>query len=129
MKRLTIFEILDNIKDVLSRAEDLLAESMVIATDDIEQELLLDVRANLDRMSDIKERIEFALILAVYAGEYNMMKDGDRNCDFSSWRESYLKSASDVEFVYNEDGKIASDEMFNMAEEIVLKLFIDKDSN
>ncbi len=120
MERLNIFEIIDNMIDELNRTEDLLShEDDETAYGELGKELLEDIRADIDRAKDIKERIEFALIIAVYAGERN--KSG-KDLDFSSWRHKYIKSASDVEFSYNKDGKIESDVMFNIADEIVDEL-------
>lgn len=120
MSNTNIFTIIDNMIDELERTENLLSyEDTEMTYGEVGVRLLKDIRTNLSKVRDIKERIEFAIIIAVYMGERN---DNGEDFDFSSWRKKFIEIASNIEFSYTNDGKIASDAMFNIADEMVTKL-------
>lgn len=120
MSNTNIFTIIDNMIDELERTENLLSyEDTEMTYGEVGVRLLKDIRTNLSKVRDIKERIEFAIIIAVYMGERN---DNGEDFDFSSWRKKIIEIASNIEFSYTNDGKIASDAMFNIADEMVTKL-------
>lgn len=118
---LTIFELIDNMTDELSRSMDFLNSDNFMGAD----ELYDDISADIDRVSDIKERIEFALKIAVYAGYINAKKDFEFDCDNSEWCDKYLEAASQIEFEYDDDGYIASDWAYDAADECAKSLFED----
>lgn len=108
--RLMIHDIIDNMVDELERAREILQYN-----EDAENSMLLsDIELSLERASDLKERIEFALILAVYAGGENAQCDFEYECDNSEWRDKYLKAASQVELEY-EYGVVSSEWAYNLA--------------
>ena len=115
--RLMITDIINNMIDELDRAREMLK-----GNEDAENSMLLsDIESSLERASDLKERIEFALILAVYAGAEDCKNGFVYECDNSEWREKYLKAASEVELEY-EGGVVSSEWAYNMASYIVRKL-------
>ena len=122
MKRLEIKDIINNAKDELERAYELLKYN----EDAINSMLVSDIESSLERLEDINERIEFALILAVYAGSENAELDFEYDCDNSEWREEYLHKASQVELEY-EDDCVSSEWAYNTASDIAKKLISDGD--
>ena len=108
--RLEINDIINNMIDELDRARELLLHN-----EDAENSMLLsDIELSLERASDLKDRIEFALIIATYAGMENAQVDFEYECDNAEWRSKYLKAASDIEFEY-EDGVISSEWAYDTA--------------
>ena len=73
-------------------------------------------------------QIEFALILAVYAGMKNASLDYPYDCDNSGWRERYLKKARETIFEYDDDGCVNSEWAYNVASDIVDTLFKEAES-
>ena len=118
MQRLGIKDIINNAKDELDRAYELLKDN----EDAIDDMLVSDIESSLDRLEDINERIEFALILAVYAGYKCAELDYEYDCDNAEWREKYLHIASDVELEYDGD-YVDSELAYITATELVNKLF------
>lgn len=107
---LMIHDIINNMIDELERAREILCDN-----EDAENSMLLsDIESSLERASDIKERIEFALIIATYVGMDNAKINFEYECDNAEWREKYLKAASEVELKY-EDGVVSSEWAYNMA--------------
>ena len=78
----------------------------------------------LEEMPELKERIEFALIIATYVGMENARIGFEYDCDNAEWREKYLKAASEVELEY-EDGMVSSEWAYDMASYIAKKLIAD----
>ena len=128
---LTIFELIDNMIDELSRATDYLDPSNFTGGDEEYYEnsgigeLNEDILRELGRINDIKERIEFALKIAVYAGYINAKKDFKFDCDNSEWCDKYLEAASQIEFQYDDDGYITSDWAYDAADKCAEVLFED----
>ena len=116
---LTIFESIDNVYDELSRSIDFLEPGNLQGADELHD----DIDADIDRMSDIKERIEFALKIAVCAGHINAKKDFEFECDNSEWCEKYLEAASQVEFQYDDEGYVDSEWAYEEADRIAKSLF------
>lgn len=116
-----IFDVINNARDELSRAYELLKHN-----EEAESSMLLqDIEYSLDRLSDIDKRIEFALILAVYTAYINAKNDYEHDCDNEDWRASYIKCASNVEFEYDEDGLVSSEWAYNKADEIAKALYAE----
>lgn len=112
--KLFINDIIDNMRDELDRTRELL-----LYNEDAEYSMLLsDIESSIERTEDLKERIEFALVLATYAGMENAKVDFEYECDSPEWRNKYLKAASEIDFEY-EDGFISSEWMYNTASNIV----------
>ena len=115
---LLITDIINNAKDELERSLELLKEN----EDAIDSMLVSDIEMSLERMADLNERIEFALILANYAGAYDALGKTVELTDSATWRKRYLHAASEIEFVY-EEGYIDSDWAYTEAEDIVANMF------
>lgn len=108
--RLSINDIIDNMVDELSRAREILLHN-----EEAENSMLLaDIESSLERSSDLKDRIEFALIVAAYAGMENAQADFEHECENAEWRSKYLQAASDVELEY-EDGVVSSEWAYDTA--------------
>jgi len=131
MNNLKITEIIDNMVDELGRARDIVG--LVVEDNHNELEkysgedgdanmLCSDIDTEWERIHDLKERIEFALICAVYAGYKNAQMDYEHDCDNAEWREKYLKLASEVELEY-EEGYVDSEWAYEMANYLVKELF------
>ena len=129
MYNLKLTEIIDNMIDELNRArsicglvvEDFDNELEKCSGEDGEANMLCsDIDAEWDRMHELKERIEFALILAVYAGYKNALTGFKYNCENAKWREKYINFASEVELGY--DGN-DSERTYDIAKDLVNKLF------
>lgn len=111
---LTIYEIIDNMRDELDRARELL-----LCDEFAEKSMLLsDIESSIERSSSLKERIEFALLLATYAGMEDAKADFEYECDSQEWRNKYLDAASQVELEY-EDGLVSSEWAYNTASFLV----------
>jgi hypothetical protein len=120
--RLTIFDIIDNMRDELDRAREILLHN-----EDAENSMLLsDIESSIERASDLKERIEFALILAVYAGAEDAQTDFVYECDNSYWRDKYLSAASEVELEY-EDGLVSSEWAYDTASDMVRSMIEEEE--
>lgn len=122
MKNLLIKDIINNAKDELERAREIL-----LSNDDAKEMaersmLLSDIDSSLERMEELEARIEFALVLAVYAGYENAEHNFEYDCDNAKWREKYLKIASEIELEY-ENGYVDSDWAYNTADDLVKELF------
>ena len=115
--RLEINDIINNMIDELDRARELLLHN-----EDAENSMLLsDIELSLERATDLKDRIEFALIVATYAGMENAQVGFEHECDNAEWRSKYLKAASDIEFEY-EDGVISSEWAYDTACQIARQM-------
>ena len=111
---LTIYEIIDNMRDELDRARELLLYSEWAQG----SMLLSDIESSIERSSNLKERIEFALLLATYAGMEDAKADFEYECDSQEWRKQYVDAASQVELEY-EDGLVSSEWAYNTASYLV----------
>lgn len=83
-----------NIKDVISNMLDELARAyeLLVSNEEAEDSMLLsDIESSLDRASCIMERIEFALLVANYAGVENASRGFKYECDNAIWRDKILK--------------------------------------
>jgi hypothetical protein len=121
-ENLTIYDIINNAKDELERAREIIImndDTKAYAEDSM---LLSDIESSLERMEELENRIEFALILAVYAGCKNAEIDFEYGCDNSEWREKYITAASQVELEY-EDDCVSSEWAYNTASDIVDEMF------
>ena len=114
---LKITDIINNAKDELERSLELLKDN-----EDAQMSMLVsDIESSLERMADINERIEFALVLANYAG-IKEVKDNSEECtDSFEWRKKYIEIASEIEFKYW-NGHICSDWAYNEASDIIDKM-------
>lgn len=116
---------INNVIDELNRAKERIAElgdiqnEQGITDDDM---LIDDIENTLEELCSFNDRIDFALILAVYAGSINAETDYEEECDNSFWRESYLDIASRIELEY-EDGYVDSEWAYNVGYEEAKKLF------
>lgn len=125
-ENLSIYDIINNAKDELERAREIIImndDTKAYAEDSM---LLSDIESSLDRMEELENRIEFALIVAVYTGCENAGLDFEYDCDNSEWREKYIKAASQVELKY-EDDCVSSEWAYNTASDIAKKLISDGD--
>lgn len=115
---LTITDIINNAKDELERSLELLKDN-----EDAQMSMLVsDIESSLERMSDINERIEFALILANYAGAKEVKDNSEECTDNAEWRKKYLDAASEIELEYI-SGCVNSEWAYNEASDIVNKMF------
>ena len=111
---LTIKELIDNMRDELYRARELLLDNECAQG----SMLLSDIEMSIERTSSLNERIEFALLLATYAGMEDAKADFEYECDGQEWRDKYLSAASQVELEY-EDGLVSSEWAYNTASYLV----------
>ena len=65
MKRLDIKEIINNAKDELERAYELLKDN----EDAINSMLVSDIESSLERMEDLSERIDYAMLMSACVGD------------------------------------------------------------
>lgn len=114
---LMIHDIISNMTDELGRAREILLHNECAEN----SMLLSDIESSLDRASTLKERIEFALIIAVYVGMENARNDFRFDCDNSEWRNMYLEEASKIELEYD-NGEVSSEWAYDMASYIARKL-------
>ena len=123
-ENLTIKEIVNNAVDEMQRAQDTikaLYESLgepigsnESITDD--EMLIEDMSNSIERLATIENTILVALNAAVYAG--NIESDGkgfvgDFGADNLDHRAEYLAFAEQYELPYQEDGKIATDVVYD----------------
>lgn len=67
MERLTVKDIINNAKDELERAREMLQEYCV---EEAENSMLIsDIDSSLERMEDITERIDLAMLMAAQVGD------------------------------------------------------------
>lgn len=127
MKELSIKDIINNAKDELSRSLDLLMDN----EDAYWSCLTSDIDSSLERMADVNDRIEFALLIAYHMGyinsKHNFMPKSD--CCSKEMINKCLQAASDVELVFC-DGTVASDWEYGAVEAIATgviagKLFVE----
>lgn len=123
MKNLSIYDIINNAKDELERAREILLSNEETKEMAEMNMLLSDIDSSLERMEELEARIEFALVLAVYTGHANAEFDCKYDCDNAKWRNKYIQLASEVNFEYDEKGYICSDWGYNTASDLVDKLF------
>lgn len=121
---LMIHDIINNMIDELERAREILCDN----EDAANSMLLSDIESSLERASDLKERIEFALIIAVYVGMENAKIDFKHNCDSAEWRDKYLKAASEVELEY-EYGLISSEWAYDTASYLARQMITAENSS
>lgn len=100
----SIYEIINNAKDELIRATYILEgnDAPEIST------LLSDIDDTLEQMEELKDKIDFALILANNMG----WKDCDNaigTTDNKDWLERYIEVASKIELNYNQSENLDSE--------------------
>lgn len=116
---------INNVIDELNRAKERIAElgdvqsEQGVTDDDM---LIYDIENTLEELRSFNDRMEFALICAVYAGGINAETDYEEECDNNAWRKSYLDIASQIELEY-EDGYVDSEWAYNVGYEEAKKLF------
>lgn len=115
---LKINEIINNAIDELERARELLSNNEIAE----KSMLLSDIDSSLERMQNINERIEFALIISMYLGMINAQNDFIYDIDNSEWREKILYESIKIDLQY-EDGYIDSEWAYEMADSIAKKLW------
>lgn len=99
MGNLPIKDVINNAKDELSRSRDLLIHN----GDAYESWLIDDIDSSLERMTDINERIEFALLIAYHMGIINAEYDFTAyDCGSKEVRDEYLQAASDTKLKYRD---------------------------
>lgn len=121
---LNIKDIITNAMDGLDRARERLVELGEFKKDALtDDEVLMEdmTNAELD-LDELGWRIEFALILAVYAGYENAKRDYEFDCDNAEWRNKFIEIASQVD-IYLDDDRIDSEWAYNTASEIVKNMF------
>ena len=118
MERLNIKDIINNARDELERARELLRDN----EDAINSTLINDIDTSLVRLQDVNERIDFALIIAVYTGMINAQNRYESECDNSNWRAAYLEEASKVELEYF-NGYVDSEWAYETADAIAKELY------
>ena len=119
MKELSIKDIIGNAIDELSRSRNLLIHN----GDAYESWLIDDIDASLERMEDINDRIEFALLIAYHMGIMNAEYDYTAyDCGSKEMRDEYLQAASDTELEYR-DGVLDYEWAYGAADGIAQKLY------
>ena len=119
MKELSIKDIINNAKDELSRSRNLLIHN----GDAYESWLIDDIDASLERMEDINDRIEFALLIAYHMGIMNAEYDYTAyDCGSKEMRDEYLQAASDTELEYR-DGVLDYEWAYGAADGVAQKLY------
>lgn len=121
---LNIKDIITNAMDGFDRALERLAELGEFKKDALtDDEVLIEdmTNAELD-LDELGWRIEFALILAVYAGYENAKRGYEFDCDNAEWRNKFIEIASQVD-IYLDDDRIDSEWAYNTASEIVKNMF------
>ena len=104
MQKLTIKEIINNLIDELSRARELLADNQEAQ----ESMLISDIDSELDRVSDLDERIDFAMLMSSEIGDVSIPTI-DKIYELESKTElPYENGMVDTETVYNTLGDITA---------------------
>ena len=100
MTNLLIKDVINNAIDELSRSRDLLIDN----EDAYWSFLVSDIDSSLERMTDINERIEFALLIAYHMGCTNSEYDftSKHDCCSRKMLERYLQAASDTKLKYRD---------------------------
>ena len=124
MSNLPIKDVINNAKDELSRSRDLLIDN----EDAYWSFLTSDIDSSLERMSDVNDRIEFALLIAYHIGCINSEYDftSEYDCCSKEMLERYLQAASDVEIKYR-SGIIDQEWAYGTAGAIAEKIFTELD--
>ena len=120
--KLSILDIINNAKDELDRTREIILSNEETKEMAEMSMLISDIDSSLERLEEVKERIEFALILAVYAGNNNAELNFKHDCDNAEWREKYLQIASDIDLEY-EGNYVNSEWAYNTASDLAKKLF------
>ena len=103
MNRLTIKEIINNAKDELERAYELLKDN----DDAINSMLVSDIESSLERLEDITERIDFAMLMSAAVGDVAIPTI-----------EQIYKLEAKTELPYTE-GLVDTETVYNTIEDIV----------
>ena len=116
---LSIYDIINNAKDELERAREIIIlneETKEMAENSM---LISDIDSSLERMENITDRIEFALLLANTTG-YSECKNGMLSdaTDESPWRKKYIEVASEIELEY-EKGYVDTEWAYEKVAQIV----------
>ena len=124
MKELSIKDIIGNAIDELSRSLDLLMDN----EDAYWSCLTSDIDSSLERMADVNDRIEFALLIAYHMGCINSEYDftSEYDCCSKETLDRYLQAASDVEIKYH-NNVVDSAWAYEAAGAIAEKLFAELD--
>ena len=124
MKELSIKDIIGNAIDELSRSLDLLMDN----EDAYWSCLTSDIDSSLERMADVNDRIEFALLIAYHMGCINSEYDftSEYDCCSKETLDRYLQAASDVEIKYH-NNVVDSEGAYEAAGAIAEKLFAELD--
>ena len=124
MKELSIKDIIGNAIDELSRSLDLLMDN----EDAYWSCLTSDIDSSLERMADVNDRIEFALLIAYHMGCINSEYDftSEYDCCSKETLDRYLQAASDVEIKYH-NNVVDSEWTYEAAGAIAEKLFAELD--
>lgn len=97
MEKLTIKEIIHNLVDELSRARELLENSQEAQ----ESMLISDIDSELDRVADLDERIDFAMLMSAHVNDV-AIPTIDEIYELESKTElPYENGIVDTEAVYN----------------------------
>lgn len=84
--------------------------------------LLSDIESSLQRLEDVNNRIEFALILAVCTAYENVYYGYEECCENTEWREKYLEVASQVGCVMDNEyinSEWAYDQAVSIAKQLI----------
>lgn len=116
---MNIYDIINNAKDELERAREIIMLNDETRENAERSMLISDIDSSLERMEDINDRIEFALLLANTTG-YSECKHGliSDATDESRWRKKYIEVASEIELEY-EKGYVNSEWAYEKVAEIV----------
>ena len=120
MKELSIKDIIGNAIDELSRSLDLLMDN----EDAYWSCLTSDIDSSLERMADVNDRIEFALLIAYHMGCINSEYDftSEYDCCSKETLDRYLLAASDTELKYR-DGVLDYEWAYGAADGVAQKLY------
>ena len=115
---MNIFDIINNARDELSRAYELLKYN-----EESESSMLLqDIEYSLERLDGINDKISFALIIAVYTAYLNAQNNYESECDNCNWTNTYIEEASKIDLQY--DGNYVDSEWaYNTADGIAKKIY------
>lgn len=111
MEKLTITEIIDNMVDELSRTVELFSDS-----DKAQESMLIaDINNELDRVSDLKNRIDFAMLISAEIGDVSVPTI-----------DEIYKLESENDLPYEDNGMVDTEALYNslgnMTSELRLKL-------
>lgn len=111
MDRLSIKDIINNAKDELERAYEIISlndDTKAYAEDSM---LLSDIASSLERLEDIQERIDFALLMSACIADVAI----------PTAYEIYELEAK-TELPYKENGLVDTETVYNMLDDIVSEL-------